>query len=160
VRITGPAADAIRGAIASTGIARDFDSARRAAEGSSAPIVTLDGEVFHGVSVVEGGTRAEARGILTTRREIKELRDRRGEDGGAVERLRNEIASLDVSIATAESSILSLQGELHRLEKSGVGFDLQMANAASDIDRIRRKQEQIATERRSAEEELRAQDAR
>ena len=160
VRITGPAADAIRAAIAPTCIARDFESARRAAETSNAPIVTLDGEVFRGASVVEGGTRAEARGILTTRREIKELRERADEDGAAVERLRNEIASLDVSIATAESSILSLQGELHRLEKSSVGFDLQMANAASDLERIRRKQEQIATERRSAEEELRVQDAR
>ena len=160
VRITGPAADAIRAAIAPTCIARDFESARRAAETSNAPIVTLDGEVFRGASVVEGGTRAEARGILTTRREIKELRERADEDSAAVERLRNEIASLDVSIATAESSILSLQGELHRLEKSSVGFDLQMANAASDLERIRRKQEQIATERRSAEEELRVQDAR
>ena len=160
VRITGPAADAIRAAIAPTCIARDFQSARRAAETSNAPIVTLDGEVFRGASVVEGGTRAEARGILTTRREIKELRERADEDSAAVERLRNEIASLDVSIATAESSILSLQGELHRLEKSSVGFDLQMANAASDLERIRRKQEQIATERRSAEEELRVQDAR
>jgi len=160
VKFNGPAATAIRAAVASTGIARDFESARRAAESSMAPIVTLDGEVFRGVSVVEGGTRAEARGILTTRREIKELRERADEDGVVAERLRNEIASLDVSIATAESSILSLQGEIHRVEKSSVGFDLQMANAASDMERVRRKQEQIANERRTAEEELRAQDAR
>ena len=160
VSFSGPAAAAIRAAVASTGIARDFESARRAAETSNAPIVTLAGEVFRGVSVVEGGTRAEARGILTTRREIKELRERADEDGAAVDRLRNEIASLEMSIATAESSILSLQGELHRVEKSSVGFDLQTANAASDIERVRRKQEQIANERRSAEEELRAQDAR
>ncbi len=160
VRISGPAAEAIHAAVSSTGIARDFESARRAAETSSAPIVTLDGEVFRGASVVEGGTRAEARGILTTRREIKELRERADEDGAAAERLRNEIASLEVSIATTESAMLSLQGELHRLEKSSVGFDLQTANAAADIDRVRRKQEQIASERRSAEEELRVQDAR
>ena len=37
VRISGPAADAIRAAIVSTGIARDFDSARQAAETSNAP---------------------------------------------------------------------------------------------------------------------------
>jgi chromosome segregation protein len=160
VRISGPAEGAIRAALLSTTIARDFESARRAAEMSSAPIVTLEGEVFRSAWVVEGGTRAEARGILTTRREIKELRERAGEDGAVVERLRNEIASLDVSIATAESSILSLQGELHRLEKSSVGFELQLANGTEAIERIRRKQEQIATERRSAEDELRAQDAR
>jgi chromosome segregation ATPase len=101
-----------------------------------------------------------SRGILTTRREIKELRDRVETEGATVERLRNETASLDMSIAALESAILSLQGEVHRLEKSSVGFDLQVAAGAESIERIRRKHDQIATERRSAEEELRVQDAR
>jgi len=160
VRISGPAAEAIRAAVVSTAIARDFESARCAAETTGAPIVTLEGEVFRGAHVVEGGTRAEARGILTTRREIHELRERAGLDALAVDRLREEIASLDVAVATAESSILSLQEELHRLEKSSVGFELQAASAAEAIERVRRKQEQTAIERRTAEEELRAQDAR
>ncbi|MBW8713953.1 MAG: hypothetical protein JF632_07715, partial [Acidobacteria bacterium] len=102
----------------------------------------------------------EARGILTTRREIQELRERSSQDAAIVERLRGEIVSLDVVIATAESAISSLQGELHRLEKSSVGFELQVASGAEAIDRIRRKHEQIATERRTSEEELRTQDAR
>ena len=160
VRISGPAADAIRSALVSTAIARDFDSARQAAEITTAPIVTLDGEVFRGAHVVEGGTRAEARGILTTRREIQELRERAAAETLAVERVREEIGALDVAIATAESSILSLQEELHRLEKSSVGFELQAAGAAEAIERVRRKQEQIGIERRTAEEELRSQDAR
>src|SRR3954462_13932928 len=160
VRVTGPAADAIRAAVVSTGIARDFDTARQAAETSAGPIVTLEGEVFRGAHVIEGGTRAEARGILTTRREIQELRERSSQDAALVERLRGEIASLDVVIATAESAISSLQGELHRLEKSSVGFELQVASGAEAIERIRRKHEQIATERRTSEEELRTQDAR
>src|SRR3954462_2689878 len=160
VRVTGPAADAIRAAVVSTGIARDFDTARQAAETSAGPIVTLEGEVFRGAHVIEGGTRAEARGILTTRREIQELRERSRQDAAIVERLRGEIVSLDVVIATAESAISSLQGELHRLEKSSVGFELQVASGAEAIERIRRKHEQIATERRTSEEELRTQDAR
>ena len=160
VRVNGPAADAIRAAVVSTGIARDFDTARQAAETSGGPIVTLEGEVFRGAHVIEGGTRAEARGILTTRREIQELCERSSQDAAIVERLRGEIVSLDVVIATAESAISSLQGELHRLEKSSVGFELQVASGAEAIDRIRRKHEQIATERRTSEEELRTQDAR
>jgi chromosome segregation protein len=160
VRVSGPAAEAIRAAVVSTAIARDFDSARRAAEETTTPIVTLDGEVFRGAQVIEGGTRAEARGILTTRREIQELRERAGLEMVSVERLREEIASLDVAIATAESSILSLQDELHRLEKASVGFELQISSAAESIERIRRKQAQIAIERRTAEEDLRAQDGR
>jgi chromosome segregation protein len=160
VRVNGPAADAIRAAVVSTAIARDFDSARSAAETTTTAIVTLEGEVFRGAHVIEGGTRAEARGILTTRREIQELRERAGLEALSVERLREEIGSLDLSIATEESSILSLQEELHRLEKSSVGFELQVANGIEAIERVRRKHEQIAVERRSAEEELRAQDAR
>ena len=63
-------------------------------------------------------------------------------------------------MASVQSAILALQGELHRQEKSIVGFELQVANAAETVERINRKQEQIATERRSAEDELRAQEAR
>ena len=160
VRVDGPAAAAIRGAISAAWIAPGYQAALNAAEASAAAIVTLEGEVFRGPHVVQGGMRAESRGILTTRREIKELRDRVETEGATVERLRNETASLDMSIAALESAILSLQGEVHRLEKSSVGFDLQVAAGAESIERIRRKHDQIATERRSAEEELRVQDAR
>jgi len=160
VQINGPAASAIRGAIATAWIAQGYQAALSAAEASTAAIVTLEGEVFRGPHVVQGGTRAESRGILITRREIKELRDRVETERASVERLRTETASLDVAIASLESAIMSVQGEIHRLEKSSVGFDLQVAAGAESIERIRRKQVQIFTERRSAEEELRAQDAR
>ena len=160
VRISGPAAGSIGAAIAGAWIAPSYESARSAAGKSAAPIVTIDGVVFRGAHIVEGGARAEARGILTTRREIKELRERADAEGAAVERLRGDIASLDVTIASIESAILSLQGELHRQEKSIVGYELQVANAGETVERIARKQEQIATERRSAEEELHAQEAR
>ena len=160
VRTTGPGADAIAAAIASISIAPDYDSARDAAVASSAPIVTRDGEVFRGPNLVEGGARAEARGILTTRSEIKQLRERSDVEGAAVDRLREELAALDITIASIESSILSLQGELHRLEKAVVGFDLQVANAAATVERITRKEEQIATEFGTLGDELRTAEAR
>ncbi|MEP6917848.1 MAG: hypothetical protein ABJC89_19530, partial [Acidobacteriota bacterium] len=160
VRVSGPAADVIRAAISHAWIADAYESARDAAARTDAAVATRDGEVFRGAHVVEGGARAEARGILTTKREIKELRERAEADGAAVDRLREEIASVDVTIATLEAAILSLQGELHRQEKAVVGFDLQGSNARETSDRINRKQEQIATERRSAEEESRTQAAR
>jgi chromosome segregation protein len=65
-----------------------------------------------------------------------------------------------VTVAAAESAILTFGAELHRQEKAVVGFDLQVLNAAEAAERISRKQDQIATERRSAEQELRAQEAR
>ena len=50
--------------------------------------------------------------------------------------------------------------ELHRQEKATVGFELQVSGAREAVERITRKQEQIATERRTAEEQLRVQEAR
>src|SRR4029079_4895842 len=69
-------------------------------------------------------------------------------------------ASIDVTVASVELAILSLQAEIHGQEKSVVGFELQVANAVETVERINRKQDQIASERRSAEDELRTQEAR
>ena len=160
VRVSGPASDVIRAAIADAWIAGSYESARQAAALTHAPVATLDGEVFRGAHVVEGGTRAEARGILTTKREIKELRERAEVDGAAADRLREEIASLDTRVASVESAIAAVHGELHRQEKATVGFELQVSSARDTVDRITRKQDQIGNERRSAEEQLRVQEAR
>jgi chromosome segregation protein len=162
IRVSGPVEAAIRAALANAWIAESFDTARAAAAelGSTATVATFDGELFHGAHRVEGGTRAESRGILATKREIKELRERVEADRVTVERLREEISSLDVTIAAADSAIQALQAELHRQEKAIVGFELQLATAGEAAERVARKQDQIATERRSAEEEMRAQASR
>ena len=162
VRISGPAAETIRSLIAEAWIAPDFDSARTAAgvSGGRAVIVTAEGHVFHGATVVEGGVRAESRGILATKREIKELRERGVEDRASVDRLRERITGVDVVISGAESAIMSLNAELHRQEKATVGFELQLGAARDAVERISRKQGQIGNERRAAEEEQRSQHAR
>ncbi|CAN5826510.1 chromosome segregation protein SMC [soil metagenome] len=159
-RVSGPAADAIRAALAGMWIASTYEAGRTAAASTSGAIATPDGDVFRGAQVVQGGVRAEVRGILTTKREIKELRERGDRDSVVVERYRLEIAELDVVIAGAESAILSLQGELHRQEKGVVGYELQTTSARESADRVARKQDQIANERRTSEEELRVQEAR
>jgi len=160
VRVSGPAATAIRSVLAYAWVAPDFDIARAAARVLPGTVVTLDGDVLRGTYVVEGGVRAEAKGILTTKREIKELRERAEHQGAAVDRVREELSAIDVRIAAAESATLSLQGEQHRQEKSMVGFDLQIGAAGEAAERVARKREQIAVERRTAEEEQRTQDAR
>ena len=160
VRVSGPAATAIRSVLSYAWVAPDFDSARAAARVLPGTVVTLDGDVLRGTYVVEGGVRAEAKGILTTKREIKELRERAENQRAAVDRVREELSAVDLRIAAAESATLSLQGEQHRQEKSMVGFDLQISAAGDASERIARKREQIAVERRTAEEEQRTQDAR
>jgi chromosome segregation protein len=160
VRVSGPAADAIRGLIANAYVTASRDDAAALALGTGVTAVTRDGEVFHGAHRVEGGARDEARSILTTKREIKELRERADAGDAALVRLLEEAAGLDMAIAAAESAIASLQTELHRQEKAIVGYDLQVTAAEDAADRVARKQDQIALERRSAEEELRGQEQR
>ena len=160
VRVSGPVAGVITAVLAHAWVAPDFDSARDAAGLVPGTVVTLEGDVFRGSHVVEGGVRAEAKGILATRREIKELRERADEQRAAVDRVREDLAAIDLRIAAAESATASLQGEQHRQEKAVVGFDLQIGTADDASERIARKREQIAVERRSAEDEQRTQDAR
>ena len=160
VRVSGPAERAIATSIASAWIAESPEAARAAAAVVDGAVVTLDGVVYRGAHEVEGGAHAESRGILATKREIKELRERLEAGREAVERLREEIASLDMLVTGADSAIGSVQAELHRQEKDTVGFELQVRSGADALERIGRKQEQISVERRTAEEELRAQEAR
>ena len=153
-------ADAVRALIADVHLAGSRAEATAYALETGGTAATPDGDVFRGARRVEGGTPGEARSILTTKREIKELRERAESIDSVLVRMRDEAGNLDVAIAAAESAIASLQGELHRQEKAIVGFDLQVTAAGDATDRVARKQEQIAVERRSAEEELRAQEQR
>ena len=160
VRVSGPAADAIRGLLANIYVAPSREEAAALAVGTGAIAVTRDGDVFHGAHRVEGGARDEARSILTTKREIKELRERADAEDATLVRLLEETTGLDMTIAAADSAIASLQAELHRQEKAIVGYDLQVTAAGEAAARVSRKQEQIAVERRSADEELRTQELR
>jgi chromosome segregation protein len=160
IRVNGPAEAAIRAQLANVVVAASVEEARSLALATGATAVTRDGEVFRGAHRVEGGAREEARSILATKREIKELRERADADDAVLGGLREEGGGLDVTIAAAESAIASLQAELHRQEKGIVGFDLQVSSAGEATERVRRKQEQIAVERRSADEELRVQERR
>ena len=160
VRVTGPAARAIEAELTHAWVAESRDAARRSATQLPGLVATLDGDVFRGGTLVEGGQRAESLGILSTKREIKELRERADADAADVARLRDAVAALAVTIASVESAIGSLLGELHRQEKAAVGFELQVAAADEAAERLSRKRDQIGTERRSADEELRVQEAR
>ena len=159
-KVTGAAPDAIRGLLADAWIAGSFEAARAAAAVTAGRVATPDGDVFRGTQVVEGGARAEARGILTTKREIKELRERADSERAAVDRLREEMSRLDVVIAGIESAILCMQSELHRQEKAIIGFELQVTAAQETAERLARKQDQITIERRSLDDERRTQESR
>jgi chromosome segregation protein len=153
VRVNGPFAAAILEAIGDAWVAPSY---ARAAEGSaltSLPVATMEGDVFRGPHLVSGGDRAEARGILETKREIKELRDRIAADRDALIHLAQETAELEGTIAHASSAIAALNAEHHKQEKVVVGHDAQLQHAAEEETRLAQKSEQLARERHQAEEE-------
>src|SRR5262249_21961161 len=98
VAVTGPHAVAIRQAIGEAWIADSYDAAVSATVsigGAGLPIVTRSGDVFRGPHLVTGGSGEQARGILETKREIRELRDRVQAGRDALSRLAEETSSLE-----------------------------------------------------------------
>jgi chromosome segregation protein len=152
VRVTGPFAEPIRSAMGAAWIAQSRAAAEQAAR-SGRTVVTLDGEVFRGGTIVQGGAAGEARGILATKREIKELRERLDQDESALGTLAAEIDHLESSIRDLDQAVAALVAEQHRQEKAIVGFELQVARAVDEQQRIERKADLLETEIRQAEEE-------
>ena len=122
-------------------------------------MATLDGDVVRGPHLVSGGAKVESRGILTTKREIRELR---GRITNRVElaRLVEETTRLEVAIAQATSALAALADEQHRQDMALVAFEAQAGHARGEAERLGRKAGVIALERRQAEEERASIEAR
>jgi chromosome segregation protein len=160
LRIVGPHAATIQKVVPDAYVAETFEQAVAFSRQTSAPIATITGDVFRGSHLVSGGAKAESRGILATKREIKELRVRIASDRAALAQLVDEAAALNISIAEATTAIASLSAEQHRQEKEIVGYEAQLARLGEDTLRLERKTDIIGFERRQTEEERVALDAR
>ena len=131
VRMSGPHVATIERVMPEAYIAETFDQAIVMSRQTSAPVATIDGDVFRGPHLVSGGAKAEARGILQTKREIKELRERVTGERDALRRLADQTAALELTIAQATSAIAALTAEQHRQEKAIVGHEAQLARTAA-----------------------------
>ncbi len=160
LRINGPHALTIQKVMPEAYVAESFEQAVAVSRQTSAPVATVAGDVFRGPHLVTGGTTTEARGILQTKREIKELKARVETDHLALSRLIEEVEALELTVAETASTITALQAEQHRQEVAVVGFQAQMKRAEDDHLRLARKAESIELERRQASEELGELDAR
>ncbi|HEY6362354.1 MAG TPA: chromosome segregation protein SMC [Vicinamibacterales bacterium] len=160
IRISGPHASTIQKVLPDAYVAESFDQAVAISRETSALVATLDGDVLRGPHLVSGGAKAESRGILATRREIKELRGRVTGERESLARLIDETSGLEIAIARATTAIAALVAEQHRREKEIIGHDAQLARAAEESARLSRKADVIARDHRRAEEERAALDAR
>ena len=160
IRVNGNYAAAIRGAIGDAWLADSYERAEAASRMTPLAVVTPAGEVFRGPNLVTGGIRQESHGILETRREIKDLRDRIASEQEALAKLADETAALDTTIAQALSAIDALTAEHHKQEKAIVGHEARLQQTADEAARIAQKLEQLTRERRQAEEERETIDRR
>ena len=157
VRVTGPFAAVIRQAIGDAWIAGSYDRAaaaiRSAVSPDAAPVATTSGDLFRGPHLVAGGGRQDARGILETKREIKDLDERIRAEREALLRLSEETAGLEAAIAQTSNAIAALHAEHHTQEKAIVALEAQMQRAKEEGIRVDHKREQLGLERRQSEEE-------
>ncbi|HJU44770.1 MAG TPA: AAA family ATPase [Vicinamibacterales bacterium] len=160
VRIGGPFPHAVQAIMGGALIAESFEAAARIAPTVPFPVATLEGDVFRGRHVVTGGDKAESRGILATKREIKELREKIVEADAAIQQLIAETAGFDEAIAHATAAIASLSSEIHRQEKEIVGVEGQARRAAEDESRVQQRTDLVATEMSRVVEEIAGLDAR
>ena len=160
VRVNGPFADSLRHVIGDAVIVRTLDEAAALAATTELPVVTADGDVYRGAHVVSGGSRTEARGILATKREIKDLRDAVGAAGAALATLRHEILAFDTAIAAATAAVAATIADAHRHEKAIVAAEADQHRAAADEARVRQRAELVASEARGAREAIAALDGR
>ncbi|MBM3771669.1 MAG: chromosome segregation protein SMC [Acidimicrobiia bacterium] len=160
LRINGPYAAAVRGAIGPAWIADSYNVAAEQAPFLAAPVATVTGELFRGAHLVSGGVPAEARGILETKRAIKDLCARLDIERTSLTRLVEEAAGFHQTITLAASAIEGLLAEHHTHEKAIVGYEGQVRRSEEDRRRLEQRGEQLTRERRQLEEERELLDRR
>jgi chromosome segregation protein len=160
IRVASAHEAAIRAAIGDALIVDTFEAAQELALTTPLPVATLDGDVLRGAHLVTGGSKAESRGILATKREIKELRERVAADREALERLIAETTEFERAIAHATAAIAGLSSELHRQEKDIVSVEAQLQRATDDEARVAQRRALVDTETARVQEEIATLDAR
>jgi chromosome segregation protein len=160
VQATGPYAAAVGAVLPRAYVAESLEAAIAAAHLTGAEAATPDGDIVRGRHVVVGGSRHDARGILATKNEIRELRARIDEGRDAVAAVAAGLVGAADRVSETTAAIEKRSAELHELEKDIVGFEAQMARVLDEMTRLGRKGELLTSERRRANEEAARHDAR
>jgi chromosome segregation protein len=160
VRIAGDHARFVGQAMGQAWIAPSFAAAVSASLVTDLPVVTPDGDVLRGAHLVYGGLREESRGILSARREAKELRDRAGDIRETLSRLNEQSMLGAAEIEGLSHEIADLVADAHAREKVIVGLEALVARATENRERLARKSDVLGTESARAQEERRTLEAR
>ena len=160
IKVTGPHASAIHHAIADAWVATDLTAALAAARTTSAAIATLTGEVVRGPALVSGGGKDGGRAILGIKREIKELRDRIAGEEAERDQSVTDVAALETRVVHVSNALAAVNADLHREEKAILALEMQLQRSGDDLEKVAKKGQLLAIERRGAEEQRDGLDAR
>ena len=160
VQVQGAFPDTVRRVLGGLCVADTFEAAAAAARLLGTTVVTLDGDVFRGRHQVSGGAKAESRGILATKREIKELRERIAEERLVLARLADESVHFEQVMAEATAGVQRLGAEIHRQEKAIVAAEAQEARAAQDEARVSQRRALVDGDIARVRDEIAALDLR
>jgi chromosome segregation protein len=138
LRIQGPHLATLVKVMPEAYVAETFEHAVAMSRETSAPVATLAGDVLRGPHLVSGGAKVESRGILGTRREIKELRERLAGERELLARVSAELGQLELTIAAASTAASALQDQQHQREMAIVALDAQVERSDDEHDRLAR----------------------
>ena len=161
VSVSGVHADALRSLVTKGWIAGTFAEAVAAARRTATPVATRTGEVCRGANLVWGGAgQHDQGGILQTKSDIRQARERLDVERAQVASFEVTLADVDRRVAEAVAAIDSMSDEVHGHEKSIVEFDLRMAQASEQTQRVEQKRSVVALDIRRGDEEIAGLDAR
>jgi chromosome segregation protein len=115
-------------------------------------IVTLDGEVIDPHGVVTGGSREHAvAGILSQKREIRELEEVVARVEADLEAARGRQISLKQSLAIATAQLEAIDAEVREDDVARVGEQKDLDRARREAEQLGHRRNQLAGERNEIE---------
>ena len=153
VTVSGPGAAVVGRLLQRRWLAPSIEQATAAAGAIPDPIVTPEGVVVRGADSVEGGRKSAAHGLLTARRETKELEARLVSRRAEVDRLKAAVEEHDAGAGREAAALEAARAEEHAIEKHLVGLEMQQTRLAEEQSRLASRQALLETERRHLDEE-------
>ena len=153
VRVSGPHAHGVRRLLRGAYVADTFARAVAFAGRHDVAVATPEGDLVRGRYLVAGGARVESRGILATRREIRDLRIRVAAERDLLATAAAGVTKVEAALAAASLAVAALQDEQHLQEKVLVGHEAQLERVSEAAERHARRTDVIALEERQAGEE-------
>ncbi len=161
LKISGPHALILKELIPEAYIAESFEQAMKISSQTNAPVATLDGDVFRGARLLTGGVKGESRGILQTKREIKEIRASVQSAREVLAKLIKETERLEEIIKKTNISISDLVVEQHALEKEAAVLETKLSGLlerasglSTEADRLQEGSRELEARLAAHKEEL------